>query len=173
MIHTKSAGKYIPFGSSEDGPRFKDFDADTVCWIASCTKLMTSVAAMQCVERGLIRLDDDVAAGPCPELRNKQVLKGFTGGDWKTGEPVFEPAEGTVTLRNLLTHSNGFSYDFMNPTILEWRKYVKRKAGYPEKPSPSSLDVTDWFNVCSSTSRQNFETPVETAAEEAHFKKIR
>jgi len=35
----------------------------------------------------------------------------------------------------------------MNPTILEWRKYVKRKAGYPEKPSPSSLDVTDWYNV--------------------------
>ncbi len=31
---------------------------DTVCWIASMTKAITSVAAVQCVERGHLKLDE-------------------------------------------------------------------------------------------------------------------
>lgn len=33
---------------------------DSVMHIASCTKLLTTIAALQCVERGLVTLDEDV-----------------------------------------------------------------------------------------------------------------
>jgi hypothetical protein len=40
---------------------------DSVIWVASCTKLVTTIAAMQCVERGLVTLDRDVRS-IVPEL---------------------------------------------------------------------------------------------------------
>ena len=39
-----------------------DMSDDTVMWAASCTRLMTTVAAMQCVEKGLFTLDEDILA---------------------------------------------------------------------------------------------------------------
>ncbi|MEY2909525.1 MAG: hypothetical protein RLZZ602_2048, partial [Pseudomonadota bacterium] len=46
---------------------------DTVCWIASMTKAITSVAALQCVERGHLKLDEP-AKNICPELGKVGVL---------------------------------------------------------------------------------------------------
>ncbi len=68
---------------------------DTVLLIASCTKLMTSIAAMQCVERGLVTLDTDVAE-ILPELAAQGVLTGF---DEATGEPIINKRQNTMTLR--------------------------------------------------------------------------
>ena len=39
----------------------KPFSLDTTMWIASCTKLLTSLAALQCVERGLLKPDGDIS----------------------------------------------------------------------------------------------------------------
>src|ERR1700730_15248566 len=55
---------------------------DTVFWIASMTKAVTSVAAMQLVEQGQISLDE-----PLPELRSVQVLDGFDA----SGTPKLRP----------------------------------------------------------------------------------
>ncbi len=63
--------------------------------MASCTKLMTSIAALQCVERGQIGLDDDVST-VLPEFKDIQILTGFKEG---TGEAVLKRAENKVTLR--------------------------------------------------------------------------
>ena len=49
---------------------------DTVFWIASMTKAVTGVAAMQCVERGKLALDQP-AGEIMPELAEPQVLEGF------------------------------------------------------------------------------------------------
>ena len=68
---------------------------DSVMNIASCTKLMTSIAAMQCVERGLVTLDTDVAE-ILPELAAQGVLTGF---DEATGEPIINKSDNTITLR--------------------------------------------------------------------------
>ncbi len=68
---------------------------DTTMWIASCTKLMTSIAAMQCIERGQIKLDDDVAE-LLPELASAGILTGFNED---TGEPIIKKRENTITLR--------------------------------------------------------------------------
>jgi hypothetical protein len=67
-------------------------EATTFC-IASSTKLVTSVAAMQCVERGLIGLEDDVSV-LLPELKDAQVFTGI-----EDGKPVLKKAKNTITLR--------------------------------------------------------------------------
>src|SRR6267154_6326988 len=82
---------------------------DTVFWIASMTKAITSMAAMQLVEQGKLTLDDPVA-GVLPELSAPQVLTGFN----PSGEPQLRPAKGSITLRHLLTHTSGFVYDIWN-----------------------------------------------------------
>lgn len=71
-----------------------EFELDGVCFIASMTKLMTTVAAMQAVERGLIGLDDDIS-NILHEWRDAQVLDGFD----KNGEPILHKAKSKITLR--------------------------------------------------------------------------
>jgi methyl acetate hydrolase len=78
---------------------------DTVFWIASMSKALTTVAAMQLVERGAVGLDD-----PLPELESAQVLDGFD----QDGTPRVRPSRRPITLRHLLTHTAGFTYDIWN-----------------------------------------------------------
>jgi CubicO group peptidase (beta-lactamase class C family) len=80
---------------------------DTMFSIASCTKAVTSVAAMQLVERGLLDLDEPVGAR-LSVLAAPRVLTGFDAA----GAPLTRPATKPVTLRNLLTHTSGLAYDF-------------------------------------------------------------
>lgn len=56
---------------------------------------MTSIAALQCVERGQIGLDDDVSR-VLTELRDIQIITGFKEG---TEEPILKTAENKITLR--------------------------------------------------------------------------
>ncbi|HWX47250.1 MAG TPA: serine hydrolase domain-containing protein [Roseomonas sp.] len=90
---------------------------DTVFRIASLTKAVTSVAALQLVERGALSLDTPLA-GLLPEMADLQVLEGF-GTD---GTPRLRPPARPVTLRHLLTHTAGFGYDMWNPEILRYQE---------------------------------------------------
>ena len=85
---------------------------DTLFRIASMTKAVTTVAAMQMVEQGKLALDQP-AGEVVPALTNPQVLEGFT----PDGKPQLRPARNPVTLRLLLTHTSGFVYDTWNENM--------------------------------------------------------
>ena len=70
-------------------------ELDTVLWLASCTKLMTAISALQCVERGLLRLDEDVTT-VLPEVAKFGIITGF---DDARSQPVTVPNTEPVTLR--------------------------------------------------------------------------
>jgi methyl acetate hydrolase len=89
--------------------------ADTVFWIASMTKAITSTAAMLLVEEGKLSLDGPIA-GVLPELASPQVLEGFDAA----GEPVLRPARRPITLRQLITHTAGFGYAIWNPDLARY-----------------------------------------------------
>ena len=95
------------------GKRAIDKDApmtiDTVMWIASMTKALTTVAAMQLIERGQLALEQPVA-DILPQLAHPQVLEGFD----TTGQPRLRPASRAITVRHLLTHTSGYTYDTWN-----------------------------------------------------------
>lgn len=82
---------------------------DTVFRIASMTKAITSVAAMQLVEEGRLSLDAPLT-GIDPAIDNPQVLEGFDAA----GAPVLRPAKRPITLKHLLTHTAGFTYEAWN-----------------------------------------------------------
>jgi CubicO group peptidase (beta-lactamase class C family) len=99
---------------------------DTVFWIASMTKALVSAAAMQLVERGVLSLDQD-AGEVVPELADCQVLEGFDAD----GGARLRPARGPITVRHLLTHTAGFTYDFLHA---DTGRYMKA-AGLPPRGS--------------------------------------
>jgi CubicO group peptidase (beta-lactamase class C family) len=94
-----------------------DMSLDTIFRIASMTKAVTSVAAMQLVEQGRLQLDHPIGS-VLPELSAPQVLEGFD----ESGAPRLRPAKRPITLRLLLTHTAGFGYEFLNADLI---RYVK------------------------------------------------
>jgi methyl acetate hydrolase len=92
---------------------------DTVFRIASMIKLVTSVAAMQLVEEGKIALDAPVPTID-PAQASPQVLTGFEA----TGAPRLRPAKQPITLRHLLTHTAGFTYQLWDADSLRYARRV-------------------------------------------------
>lgn len=89
---------------------------DTVFWIASLTKLVTAIAALQAVERGLLDLDGPIDP-LLPDLAGYQVLTGFAAD----GTPMLRPPARPITLRHLLSHTSGLSLDLIDPVLLRAR----------------------------------------------------
>jgi methyl acetate hydrolase len=81
---------------------------DAIFAIASMTKPVTSVAVMQLVEAGRVKLDDP-ASTYLPELANVRVLDGGK----------LRPPKTPITVRHLLTHTAGFGYEFMNKDLFD------------------------------------------------------
>jgi len=84
--------------------------ADSILRIYSMTKPLTSVAMMMLYEDGLFQLDDPVS-GVLPCLKEMRVYAG------EGREPV--PVGREITYRDLLTHTAGLTYGFMNATPID------------------------------------------------------
>ena len=102
---------------------------DTVFRIASMVKLLTSVAALQLVERGKLRLDEP-AARIDPTLESPMVLDGFDA----QGAPQLRAARKPITLRNLLTHTSGFSYPLWDANVVRYIKAARNDPALPRMP---------------------------------------
>jgi CubicO group peptidase (beta-lactamase class C family) len=100
VVHTSVMGK-------KDLASGEPLAEDTLFRIFSMTKPVTAAAMMILHEQGVWSPDDPVTRF-LPELSNLSVLTRLD----EAAQPVFEPAESTPTLRELLTHTAGFSYGF-------------------------------------------------------------
>jgi methyl acetate hydrolase len=95
---------------------------DTMFWLASMTKAIVSVAALQLIERHELELEQPVA-GILPAFGALQVLDGFDGDT-----PRLRAPERQATVRQLLTHTAGAGYWFANADLLRYLELT----GVPE-----------------------------------------
>ena len=90
---------------------------DTIYRIWSMTKPVVAIAAMQLVESGVLNLEDSIDYY-LPEFSNIKVLKRL---DSKITDVV--SLEKQPTIKDLLLHTAGFSYNFMaDPVGYEYDK---------------------------------------------------
>ncbi|MDP1748527.1 MAG: serine hydrolase domain-containing protein [Reyranella sp.] len=126
-----------------DVARNKPMRPDTIFRIYSMTKPLTSTAIMMLYEEGRFQLDDPISKF-IPAFKNQRV---FAGGS--RGKIDSVPAEREITFRDLLTHTSGLTYGFMesNPVDALYRdkengvdfqtattslkELVERLAGFP------------------------------------------
>ena len=100
-----------------DASTGRRLEIDAVFRIASMTKAITSVAAMQLVEEGRLQLDDP-ADKYLPELARLSMFEAF---DSKTGAYKVKPATKPLTVRHLLTHTSGLGYNWTSPIVRDFK----------------------------------------------------
>ena len=101
---------------------------DDLFRIASMTKAVTSVAAMQLIEQGKFTLDDPVQKY-LPQIA--RVPK-FVSFDQITGAYSLQPAANAVTVRHLFTHTSGIGYNFTSPILRDFKP--RDRETYPVGP---------------------------------------
>ena len=84
----------------------KAMPTDAMFRICSMTKPITSVAVMMLYEEGKFLLDDPVSKY-LPEFKNPKVLVKPA-----KGEPYTIPAKDEITIRDLLRHTSGLTYNW-------------------------------------------------------------
>lgn len=117
-----------------DIARATPFAADTITRIYSMTKPLTSVAVMMLYEEGRFQLDDPITRF-LPEFTDMRV---FTGGNRVKAETV--PAERPITIRDCLTHTAGFTYGFMEATLVD-ALYRQNGVDFGENQDASLAEV--------------------------------
>ena len=85
---------------------------DTIFRVFSMTKIVTTATVLSLVEAGRLNLDDPVER-TLPRLARRQV---FAGGTAEA--PRLEAAARPITIRDLLTHTSGLTYDFFETGAL-------------------------------------------------------
>ena len=91
------------------------YNTDDIFRIASMTKAITSVAVLKLWEDGKINLDDPIEKY-IPEFKDAEILETFNEKD---SSYTSKPSTKKITIRQLLTHTSGIGYDFIdgNPSI--------------------------------------------------------
>jgi CubicO group peptidase (beta-lactamase class C family) len=86
---------------------------DSIFRIYSMTKPIASVGLMMLWEQGRLQLDDPVHTF-IPSWRDQRVFVGGNHPAWKTA-----PVERPMTVRDLLSHTSGLTYGFMERTNID------------------------------------------------------
>jgi CubicO group peptidase (beta-lactamase class C family) len=108
---------YLQAIGFQDRAKTIPMKTDSIFWIASMSKPVTSVAAMILVDEGKLDLDTAVARY-LPEIGSMQVA--FQRTDTATGKTEYglDPPKRPMTVRDLLRHTSGLIYpelDFAYP----------------------------------------------------------
>lgn len=107
---------YLQAIGFQDRARTVPMKADSIFWIASMSKPVTSVAAMILVDDGKLDLDAPVSRY-LPEIGEMRVA--FQKTDPATGETEYgiglpQPPKRAMTVRDLLRHTSGLIYPEMD-----------------------------------------------------------
>lgn len=86
----------------------------TMYRLMSMTKAVASVGALQLLEQGELRLDQEVAS-IVPEFGEIKVLDGFDGA-----EPRLRDPSRPATVQQLFTHTSGHGYVFLRPELVRY-----------------------------------------------------
>lgn len=111
----------------------KKWNVDTIARFYSMTKPVTSLALMTLYEQGLFHLDDPVEEF-IPEFKDIRVLR----SNAQTIDDT-EPAKVKLTIRHLLTHCSGLTYDF-NLGVLE-SEYAAQKMNFGPKSGALESEI--------------------------------
>jgi len=109
--------RFISAGHIADDPGAAAAVADSLWRVYSMTKPITAMAAMKLIEEGKLKLDEPVSDF-IPGFKNMRVLVNpATSLDSR-------PASHPVTVRELLTHTSGLTYEFFGtaPIFQEYRR---------------------------------------------------
>ncbi|KAK6212165.1 beta-lactamase [Colletotrichum tabaci] len=115
---------------NEDGT-LPPMEADTIMRMGQASVLVGTVMALQCVDRGLVDLDEDVGRF-LPELASMKVLAGFD----TEGNPIMRDRKGIITLRHMLTDTSGISHVPISPLL---QQYCAK--GYSTYPLPVGCET--------------------------------
>jgi CubicO group peptidase (beta-lactamase class C family) len=100
---------YKSFGMA-DTEKQRALKRDDIFRTASQTKAVTATTVMMLWEQGKFQLDDPISKF-IPEFKNPQVLKSYNEQD---GTYTTEPAKSEITIRQLLSHTSGLGYGFID-----------------------------------------------------------
>jgi CubicO group peptidase (beta-lactamase class C family) len=139
MIYRRGEIAHIGMSGLIDIERNKPMREDAIFRIYSMTKPITSVALMMLAEEGLIGLDDDVATH-IPSWKNLGIYATGVPSLVATGEPAFVTTrvQRPMKVVDLVTHTAGLTYGFMNRTSVD-RAY--RHARIAEFSAEGGLDA--------------------------------
>ncbi|CAN3363582.1 hypothetical protein DICA3_E12244 [Diutina catenulata] len=98
---------------------------DSMFMLFSCTKAMTVMGALILYDQGKLNFDVPISSY-VPQIADVYIVEEGTV-DLETGEFLSPPKKpnNPVTARNLITHTAGFSYGFLNPEYLALAKRDK------------------------------------------------
>jgi methyl acetate hydrolase len=105
--------------------------------IASMTKPVTSLAAMMLVEQGQLGLDDPITKY-LPDFSHVQVATA-----WHDQDATFDarPPRRSITIRDLLTHTSGMAYSFVDARLGKVDNGHKRASELPLVSDPGERFV--------------------------------
>ena len=131
MINRRGRTAFHLCHGKRDLARNADATPETIYRVYSMTKPLTAVAVMMLYEEGHFQLDDPIARY-VPAFAGQRV---FTGGGY--GAVTTEPAKRDITFRDLLTHTSGLTYGFMQATPIDGI-YRAQKLELPGSEEPLS-----------------------------------
>jgi CubicO group peptidase (beta-lactamase class C family) len=103
----------------------------------SNTKLVTSTAVMLLVEEARLGLDDPIEKY-ISQLGKRRVLKPKA-----TSIDDTEPAQSSITVRQLLSHSSGLSYGLLDPGTMIYKAYIAAKVLNPGQTLAEMMDALE------------------------------
>jgi CubicO group peptidase (beta-lactamase class C family) len=120
MVYRRGVLAHAGMSGHMDLERGKPMREDAIFRIYSMSKPITAVALMMLAEEGLIGLDDDVATY-IPSWRNLGVYATGLPSLLTTSTPSFltSPVARPMKVVDLVTHTSGLTYGFMNRTSVD------------------------------------------------------